>query len=608
VGILIVNEGEGLTFLNREFIRCLPTPRIRSEVEQLLGPETGPEEQAAGLAQLLPSLDFIAETSIPITDSSFRMGSGFSFGCGSTSKLGTGTTLKGVLQRQDDKDQEEAVYHMTSDATKRVYEVKTKYLSTNANRGQKIAVIKDQTVYQQLLRQRLLEKGQRMLLASISHEIRNPLHAIEGISTMIFEATNLARPHDLKLLLRCSVQQIDLVLTGACDLMMTDEAGLLIRPQFYRPAEAIEQVVSIVRPTIHAKRLRFCANIDSLVPRLFFSDPKKHQLILYHLLTNAAKYTEKGEIRVDIEYDPISDLLTTAVRDTGPGISEDNIPKLFELYSNAENANEFNPQGMGLGLTLCKRLSKALGGNISLESTVGRGTTVSFTLKQVPHNHERLESEIAVCDSQDNIIQDVPSFEPHPPPTSDSSQAHVPRREGSRRGELQISPEESACENHNEGRSRGSPRPRTALIVDDDATNRLVIKSYLKSLHISVDEADNGLSAVHKVNARIRNTMWPSYKLILMDINMPIMDGTEATSMLMKIFAEHPTARAPVIALTAAHIQSQTHMQDLLAVGFVDICTLVDASLCRAKADIEVHVRRKGATLYRSGTLRSLSL
>ena len=538
MGTLIINANHRLSFVNKEFLNSLDGSLPLANIQSALAYDASKEVKREGMAQILRSLDVIAS--------------------------GPGTTLKTALLSEHNHD---VVWHMSNADSKKVYEVKLKSLPLQLNKGCKLAVVKDQTVYQELVKQNLLEKYQRMLLASISHEIRNPLNAIEGFCTILLENQGAPNSAELYERLRQAAQHIDFVIAGACDLMLSNPATLLQRPCVFSLGEAIKSVVNIIRPTVEAKGLSLYVSLALSVPDHFYCDPKKYQLILFHLLTNAAKYTDKGEIAIEVTYHTNTEILSTTVSDTGAGISEDKLPRLFELYANIETANECNPQGMGLGLALCKRLSQLLGGDIHIRSVLGRGTKLTFTVRQLLRGKDRSEAEIAAEDTQENSAQDVKVFESHPPPKpmlSQGKNAHTADALS------QYQPRPLAAQDKGLSQDAGLA-VNQVLIVDDDATNRLVLKTYLSSIHISADEAENGQKAIQKVEERLQVLARPRYKLILMDINMPVMDGNEATMYLTKLFAEQPAGSAPIIAITAANIQSEADLQRFLSVGFKDI-------------------------------------
>jgi CheY-like chemotaxis protein len=269
------------------------------------------------------------------------------------------------------------------------------------------------------------------------------------------------------------------------------------------------------------------------------SDRKRYILILYNLLTNAVKYTRQGEIRITVHYDPALSMVYTSVADTGIGISEANLQQLFKLYANVERANQHNPQGMGLGLTLCRKLSQMLGGDISVTSTLGAGSTFRFSIKHTRPTASATEviPRIPVQELCETRLRAVRLFAPRLDTTIPIGKTASPTRR--------------------------------VLLVDDEALNRRILRVYLKHFEAEVEEADNGrvaLEAVKRGNP---------YRLILMDINMPEMDGVEATKKLVEMFTDSPQLRAPIVAVTAAVLQSRFDVQDLLSVGFEDISKLL---------------------------------
>ncbi len=469
-------------------------------------------------------------------------------------------SLRTVIERRDDG--EEVMYNMICEKRHKVYEVKTRYLPSCWPKGYKIAVMKDQTVYEQLIKEKMMEKYQRMLLASISHEIRNPLNAIEGYATMVAAAVSEQSRNVLDLCSRIhnSVQQVDLLLSGACDLMMLsmvdsdrdkepqqekDAEGKtkILEPRSFDLRECVKRVVEIAQTGVGQKPLALHAELGgTFVPQFICTDCKRYKTILFTLVNNAVKYTEEGTVKITARFESADQMLWTTVEDTGVGIDADKMSQLFELYStNFDTANVYNPQGMGLGLSLCKKLSRALGGDISARSSRGLGSVFTFSVRCLAQ--EEQEPEIPTEDPSDEP-RDIRRF-----PTKCAIGPGT---------KLSI-----------------SLGPATeVLIVDDEPTNRLVLRAYLRSIGLSADEAANGRAALDKVKTRNGEGRSGGYRLIIMDINMPEMDGTTATRLLMDAFEKGGWKKAPILAVTAANIQTETDMQNLLAVGFSQICTL----------------------------------
>lgn len=468
---------------------------------------------------------------------------------------GSGFTLKDALMISPQRDTREKTYHMSLD--KRPYEVKTKHLPMSKKEC-KLAVVTDQSVYENLVRETTMEKYQRMLLSSISHEIRNPLNAVEGYLTMLKE---LAKEDEQDYIgkIRGAAQQVDLIVSGACDLLLNESKTTVLQPQHFDLAEITRSVLDIVSPNASKKALQLSLYPDSTVPRTICSDSKRYKVILFRLLANAVKFTEKGRIEVRSSYNERTKVLTTTVCDTGMGIADDAKEHLFQLYGNLDHANIYNPQGMGLGLALCKKIARILGGDISCSSVLGMGTSFTFTI----NNHDETPSTAGTAGTFSGLAFAELSFTA---PTGEEVHQRVklfypPAASTFRRTANTVMQPNFDCS------------CAQVLIVDDEATNRTVLAHYLKSISVSSVGAENGAEGIRYVEQRMElNECCQRYKLILMDINMPIMDGTKATEELMRMFEKHPEARAPIVAVTAANIQRREDLQNLLSVGFNDVC------------------------------------
>eukprot|EP01022_Parablepharisma_sp_SALTPOND_P014802 TRINITY_DN2057_c0_g1_i2.p2 TRINITY_DN2057_c0_g1~~TRINITY_DN2057_c0_g1_i2.p2 ORF type:complete len:511 (+),score=46.49 TRINITY_DN2057_c0_g1_i2:1108-2640(+) len=452
-------------------------------------------------------------------------------------------TLLSLLKQEQSPSTISQVYHMTHSITKKPLDVKTKVLA-----DYKVAIVKDQSVIEQLVKKEMLEKYFRMLLSSISHEVRNPLNAMQGYLNLISELNSVECIRIYAKKLKHSAQYIDYAVNGACYLTMAESGTVVVQPEIFYLKQVLNEMTEFVDPSIEGKEVRIGVEMATTVPEVVFSDKKKYKLILFHLLVNAAKYTRVGYIGIGVEFDKENGILKTTVRDTGCGISPEKIKKLFSLFSNIDDANQFNPQGMGLGLTLCRRLAKIMGGDIEVESILGRGSLFTFTIKCYDESIEpmtRAEPSNATNTSISNnneIKLFIPKPIERPPATVET-----------------ISKFTECCTCSN------------VLIVDDEPTNRLVVRSYLKGCDLIADEAENGLISVNLVKKKANNPCCKKYKMIFMDINMPVMDGTEATQHLMQFFEENRGTKAPIIAVTAATLETRKDVLALLSVGFTDV-------------------------------------
>jgi signal transduction histidine kinase len=511
VGVILWDINKGIKFVNREMLSNIDSEGPIT-TNQSVSYET--DRKKISKETLLASLNSIAENSE------------------------NGRTLKDAIERKEDIDINAQVYQMECERNKKVFEVKTIYLPQKTFKSIKIAIVKDQTIFEQLVKRKHQEKSQRMLLSSISHEIRNPLNAVGGFIAIIQESDNINEIKDSTQKIGYEMERIELIVTSACDLMMTENKLLILQPEEFVLEGLIYQVLNMFKHAIESKHLGVIITIDPDTPITICSDIKKYKQILFHLITNAVKYTTEGQINITINYDKNAKMLCTQVGDTGMGIDDKAKQKLFKLYANVDHANSYNPQGMGFGLTLCKKLCSILGGEISVISDIGKGSKFTFTIKS--EEKKNTKKEFFIEEDGERRLQELEIF--------------VPTRSG-----YKMNSTSDICKGED------------ALIVDDEALNRMILKTYLKSVGIKADEAENGAVAIERVKEKMGSSSH-RYKVILMDINMPTMDGTEATESLIKIFSENPEIRAPIIAVTAANLQSRTDIQRLLSIGFCDIC------------------------------------
>ena len=536
VGIILATHNNNPNFINKEAI------------EYLEGPATPPEMLSSRNRELLESPLSLSPITTKRTARNEIKNEGQTLGESADAlKMITdilGNTLRSAIEKTADENDANPVYSMRHKKTDKVYEVTTK-LAHNC----KIAVVKDQTAHEQLIKEQVLQKYLRMLLSSISHEVRNPLNLIAGCISIILESESIETIKNSIIKLQYAAFHIDYIVNGACYLVMAEDCAISIQSEEFNLPSAIQEVIDMMSCSVNKEKVNIMYKAVGTVPETIHSDQAKYRLIIFHLFTNAAKYTQKGSITIEISYDPGTSLLSTHIKDTGFGMTEEKMSTLFQLYSNINSANEYNPQGMGLGLALCKRLAKALGGDIKVTSKPQEGSVFTFTVrnlnnaapvKQAPQQH-RMPKIRSSCDE---LIK---------------FKISTPRSEA------------GLCEHTNSRMTLEECKCTKVLIVDDEASNRLVIRSYLNSLCISADEAENGLVAIEEVARRGANHCCKKYQLIFMDINMPIMDGTTATQKLMAMFEKNEEIRAPIMTVTAANMYSEAEINALLSVGFVDI-------------------------------------
>jgi CheY-like chemotaxis protein/anti-sigma regulatory factor (Ser/Thr protein kinase) len=240
-------------------------------------------------------------------------------------------------------------------------------------------------------------------------------------------------------------------------------------------------------------------------PRAIVGDPTRLRQVLVNLLANAIKFTERGSVAVSVERGR-EDALLFAVTDTGIGIPDTQLAAIFESFSQADASVTRRYGGTGLGLSISRQLVELMGGRLRVESEVGRGSTFSFTLPFV--------------------ATELPA--PAEPTTSKESM-DVP------------------------------PRPLRILLADDGADNVALVQAYVKSMPWRLEVAENGKEAVYKVTSE------GPWDLVLMDMQMPVLDGYAATRAIRQWEVSHGAPATPIVALTAYALKQE--IEKSLAAG-----------------------------------------
>jgi signal transduction histidine kinase/CheY-like chemotaxis protein len=328
-------------------------------------------------------------------------------------------------------------------------------------------------------------------LANMSHEIRTPLNGVLGMAQALAELSEL-RPeqHDMIETMLASGRTLMAMVNDILDLSRLDAGGLTISPADVDIVTGLNRTIELFQPRALEKGLDLSLSLDLDLPRFLRFDPVRTRQSLGNLISNAIKFTEAGRIVVSarmIRKDG-EDMLELAVSDTGPGISDAQLPTLFDAFWQADSATTRRHGGAGMGLPITLRLARMMGGDLTVESEPGRGSTFRLTLAA-----RAVEAPLAAPENTRDI-----------PPTIVNN-ARV-------------------------------------LIVDDNPVNRKVTRMFMTPLGIEVSEAENGREALDML---ARDT----FDVVLMDIHMPVMDGVEA---IRRIRAGEVGRRdIPVVALTA---------------------------------------------------------
>ncbi len=354
-------------------------------------------------------------------------------------------------------------------------------------------------------------------LANMSHEIRTPMTSILGYSELIAESSGCCT--------ECSVYSTCEIRTANCqhsqavrrnaehllelisdilDLSKIEAGKLQIEPTRCSPARLVADVIALMRVRADAKQLNLKTELADPLPETVLTDPLRLRQMLVNLMGNAIKFADQGEVRLAVRLiaDNGPPRLRFDVTDTGIGMNEEQIGKLFQPFCQVDSSSTRKFSGTGLGLALSKHLAEVLGGSIEVRSTPGKGSTFSVTIDPGPLDGIRM-----IQGAREAVVQPRPTAAPA---DADKTTLH--------------------------GR---------ILLAEDGLDNQRLIALFLKKAGAKVTTVENGQIAVEATLAA-REAGKP-FDVILMDMQMPVLDGYEATRQLRSM-----DYRGPIVALTAS--------------------------------------------------------
>lgn len=354
------------------------------------------------------------------------------------------------------------------------------------------------------------DKAKNNFLANMSHEIRTPINAVLGMNEMIMRESSEKQIVEYAANIQSAGRTLLSIINDILDLSKIESGKMEIVPVEYDVSSLVNDIVNMVKIRAEKKNLKFIPEIDEKIPSVLYGDDVRMRQIITNILTNAVKYTPEGYVRLRMKAVQIQDgilKLEVSVSDTGIGIKEEDMGKLFTSFQRLDQERNRSIEGTGLGITIVQKLLNMMGSELNVSSVYGVGSTFSFVVDQ----------KIVKTEPMGNFEQRF----------------------------------KASAENISESASKTAPDVRI-LVVDDNETNLLVAKSLLKRTLAKVETVPSGKECIEL----LRQNM---YDIVFLDHMMPEMDGIET---LKKIKEEQLAVGTVFVALTAnaVHGAKQTYL------------------------------------------------
>lgn len=356
-------------------------------------------------------------------------------------------------------------------------------------------------------------------LANMSHEIRTPMNAIVGLSDIIMEESRGQKVYEYACDIKASAHNLLALINDILDLSKVEAGKMELVPTQYHVKSLVKEVLNMMDIVASQHGLMVESEYDTTIPCSYLGDETRIKQILVNLLNNALKFTKKGHVKISVSgtrgETEDTERLIFRVEDTGCGIREEDLEKIFENFKQLDSKRNRSAEGTGLGLSITKHLAELMQGTIKVESVYGEGSTFIVDILQKIADARPL-SEVPE--------QEVKKEEPLEPFTVSGYKV---------------------------------------LVVDDNLINRKVARSFLQTYGLEITEAESGMEAIDLVHRT-------QFDIIFMDHMMPLMDGIEAVQKIRNDCGENGTLPV-IIALTANAMEGVR--ETFLASGFQDFIT-----------------------------------
>ena len=324
----------------------------------------------------------------------------------------------------------------------------------------------------------LANSSKNIFLANMSHELRTPMNGIIGFTSLLKDTELSTEQNEYVGIVHSSAQNLLSIINDILDISKIESGEMRLEDKPFRLDQCIQDALAATRLEAKKKNLHLIADIDPSVSIHISGDAIRLHQVIINLLSNAVKFTEKGEVRISAKTMALQDdsiELQCIVSDTGIGIREDILQRILKPFQQADPSYTRRHGGTGVGLSISKELCERMGGTLSVSSTVGKGSTFSFSIKaRLAHN--------TAATSGPNLRKKL----------------------------------------------HQSPRMNNILVVEDDHTNQLVVKTILGKLGYLCDIVADGTSALECIRKK-------PYDIVFMDVQMPTMDGLTTTRKIVEL-------------------------------------------------------------------------
>jgi PAS domain S-box-containing protein len=403
--------------------------------------------------------------------------------------------LTSLTPTLDEKGNVEKIISIDSDISKQKIAEKDLILAN---------IIAEQSIYKGNMALEELHKAKKQLeeslkvkeqfLANMSHEIRTPMNAIIGFTNLLLKSEHTSENMQFLNAIQTSGENLLVIINDILDFSKLESGKITFENIEFKLPQIINTLVALMQPKANEKNIKLLIEIDENIPENLLGDPTRLNQILTNLVGNAIKFTNSGEVKIAVSLlnkneDKIE--LKFGVKDTGIGIATESFDKIFDSFTQGANDTARKYGGTGLGLTITKQLIELQGGKISVSSKINEGSLFSFTLnfKQNLKKH-----------TTNPLIPDI------------------------HKDEFPLN-------------------GIKVLIVEDNFFNQILAAKILENWHCKIEIADNGIIAIEKVEKN-------DFDIILMDIQLPEMDGYETTNYIRNKLTA-PKSETPIIAMTA---------------------------------------------------------